>query len=85
MGVIRMKRRKLGVLFLIILWLSMTLSTTFAYSDDLFEFDMPDNYEKAIYQDMYAFTDTTNEDRGFIIYARENRNIKKSAWDINQI
>lgn len=33
---------------------------------------------------MYAFTDTTNEDRGFIIYARENRNIKKSAWDINQ-
>lgn len=54
------------------------------FEKNLFEFDVPDNYESSVYQGMYAFSDTTNEDRGFIIYARENRNIKKSVWDISQ-
>lgn len=77
-----MKKRFLGVLLLVVMMISMTLSSSLAYSDDLFEFDMPDSYANMSYQNMYIFSDSNNSDRGLIIYSRENSAIKKSVWDI---
>lgn len=84
MGVIQMKNKIIGSIFLIVLIVFMSLSNVLAYSDDLFEFDLPDNYANMSYQNMKVFTDSNNENRGMIIYARENTQIKKSVWDIDK-
>lgn len=77
-------KKIIGSLFLMIVIVFTTLSNCFAYSDELFDFDLPESYINVAYQNMYVFTDSKNEKRGFIIYAREDRNIKKSVWDIDR-
>ena len=84
MGVIQMKNKIIGSIFIMILIVIMNLSNVMAYSDDLFEFDLPDNYANVSYQGMNIFTDANNESRGMIIYSRENTQIKKSVWDIDR-
>lgn len=84
MGVIQMKNKIIGSTILIVLIICMSIPNVLAYSDDLFEFDLPDNYANVSYQDMNVFTDPNNENRGMIIYSKENRNIKKSVWDIDR-
>lgn len=77
-------KKIIGSLFLMIVIVFTTLSNCFAYSDELFDLDLPESYINVAYQNMYVFTDSKNEKRGFIIYAREDRNIKKSVWDIDR-
>ncbi len=84
MGVIQMKSKIIGSMILIVLIVCMGMSNVLAYSDELFEFDLPDNYGNISYQNMYVFTDANNEERGMIIYAIENKQIKKSVWDIDK-
>lgn len=84
MGVIQMKNKMIGSIFLTVLIVIMNLSSVMAYSDDLFKFDLPDNYANVSYQGMNIFTDPNNENRGMIIYSRENKQIKKSVWDIDK-
>lgn len=79
-----MKNKMIGSIFLTVLIVIMNLSSVMAYSDDLFKFDLPDNYANVSYQGMNIFTDPNNENRGMIIYSRENKQIKKSVWDIDK-
>lgn len=84
MGVVQMKKRLLKILFFILLAITILAQVSLGYSDDLFEFDLPDGYANFSYQGMYIFTDSNQEDRGFIIYSVEDASIKKSVWDIDQ-
>lgn len=84
MGVMQMKKRIVEILFLFVIMMIITISNSLAYSDDLFEFDLPDGYGNVTYQGMYVFSDANNEDRGVVIYASENTDIKKSVWEIDQ-
>lgn len=79
-----MKRKVVEILFLFVMIITIMVSSSFAYSDDLFKFDLPSSYTNVTYQGMYVFSDTNNKDRGVVIYAKENRDIKKSVWDIDQ-
>lgn len=57
---------------------------SFGFSDDLFEFNLPDNYANMSYQTMYIFSDTNNSGRGLVIQARADSSVKKSVWDIDK-
>lgn len=72
-----------GILLISII-VRITTTNSLAYSDELFEFDLPNSYVNMSYQEVYVFSDANKEDRGLVIYARENKNIKKSVWDIEQ-
>ena len=72
------------IIFLILALIFTFITTSLAYEDELFKFDLPSNFANMSYQDFYMFADTTNpEGRGFIIYAYENSDMKKSVWDID--
>lgn len=80
-----MKKKVLVTIFLIIVIMFAFIETCFAYEDELFEFDLPSNYANMSYQSFYIFGDTSgNTERGFMIYAYENSEIKKSVWDIDE-
>lgn len=79
-----MTKKLIGIFSLVILMLFMSISNCFAYSDDLFEFDLPSSYVNMSYQTMRMFSDSDNSDRGLVIYANPNSMIKKSVWDIDE-
>lgn len=79
-----MRKKIIGILVLAILILMTIISSTFAYSDDIFECDLPSSYANVKYQNTNIFTDSNMQDRGFVIMAQENTKIKKSVWDIDQ-
>ena len=56
----------------------------YAYSDDLFEFDLPSTYANLSYSSVHAFADTNNKNRGMLIYVHEHISMKKSVWDIDK-
>lgn len=68
---------------ILIIFLTAICSKVLAYSDDLFKFDLPSSYGNISYNNMYLFSDTGNKNRGMIIYAYEERGLKKSVWDID--
>jgi len=53
-----------------------------AYSDELFDFDLPTTYGNMSYNNMYVFVNAENENRGMVIYAHEDPGLKKSVWHI---
>ena len=61
----------------------VTCSYVQGYSDDLFEFDLPDNYGTLNYQNLRVFSDTENSDKGMMIYADEDVGLKKSVWNLD--
>lgn len=78
-----MIKRFIIILFLIIAMNFAFITTSLGYEDELFKFDLPSNFANASYKDLYIFADTTDsQGRGFLIYAYQNSNIKKSVWDI---
>lgn len=79
-----MRKKIIEILVLAVLILMIIMSSTFAYSDDIFECDLPSSYANVKYQDTNIFTDSNMQDRGFVIMAQENTKIKKSVWDIDQ-
>lgn len=72
------------ILLLLILLTILVNTKILAYSDDLFKFDLPDNYEKSTYKDMYVFSDNQNENRGIVIHTYQDKGLKKSVWEIEK-
>lgn len=72
------------ILLVLSLFTILVSSEVLAYSDELFEFDLPSTYGHLSYSDMYVFADTNNSNRGMIIYAKEENGLKKSVWDIEK-
>ena len=58
-------------------------SNVYAYSDDLFKFDLPSTYGNLSYQNMRIFSDSNNSNRAIMIYAEESAGLKKSVWSID--
>ena len=77
--------KKIGaIILLIVLIMFMLMTNSLGFEDELFKFDLPSNFANMSYQNMYIFGDTSEDsDRGFMIYANENSNMKKSVWDID--
>ena len=77
--------KKIGVtILLIILTMFSFITSSLAYEDELFKFDLPSNFANMSYQNIYFFADTSGDsNRGFMIYAYENSEMKKSVWDID--
>lgn len=79
-----MIKKFIGTIILIIITMFTFVTASLAYEDELFEFDLPSNYANMSYQSVYIFGDTSgNSNRGFMIYAYENDEMKKSVWDID--
>lgn len=72
-------------LLILIILLSIAFSSVSAYSDELFKFDLPSTYGNMTYQNMYVFADTENSDRGMIIYAYEDKRVKKIRLEYRTI
>ncbi len=79
-----MRKKMIGILVLTICILMTIMSNTLAYSDDIFECDLPISYTNEKYQNTNMFTDSNIKNRGFVIMAQENFKIKKSVWDIEE-
>ena len=77
--------KKIGVtILLIILTMFSFITSSLAYEDELFKFDLPSNFANMSYQNIYFFADTSEgSNSGFMIYAYENSEMKKSVWDID--
>ncbi len=80
-GGVQMKSKILASVLLIIMMISV-IKTSFAYSDDLFKFDLPDNYYKTTYEGYDVFIDKNNSNRAMLIAKEKNTQIKKNIWDI---
>ncbi len=65
------------ILLILILFSTIIFSSVYAYSDELFKFDLPSTYGNMIYQNMYVFADSVNSGRGMIIYTYEDKRTKK--------
>lgn len=78
-----MTRKFYKIIVFVILFITMNFTQVLAYSDELFEFDLPQSYGQMIYKTMYLFPDSNNSDRGMAIYAYESAGLKKSVWDID--
>lgn len=70
------------VLILFATFVILIQGICYGFSDELFEFELPENYGKFIYEGVYAFADTNNKEKGITIVAKENSDIKKSVWDV---
>lgn len=77
-----MIKKSLIILLFSIILSMLIYSNVFAYSDDLFEFDMPSTYGNLSYQNMRVFTDGANSNRNMVIYFKESKGLKKSVWSI---
>ena len=58
-------------------------SNVYAYSDELYKFDLPSTYGNLSYQNMRIFSDSKNSNRAIMIYAEESAGLKKSVWSID--
>lgn len=70
------------VLILFAIFVILIQGICYGFSDELFEFELPENYGKFIYEGIYAFSDANNKEKGITIVAKENSDIKKSVWDV---
>lgn len=79
-----MKKKFLKTLLMLIILTIILSNICLGYEDELFKFDLPSTFANMSYQNMYIFGDTTGRtERGFIIYAQENDEMKKSVWDVD--
>lgn len=78
-----MIKKCINILILIYIFLELFSTICLGYSDELFEFDLPNNYGNLSYKGIYAFASTDDSKRGFIIYTHEDSDIKKSVWDVS--
>jgi len=80
-----MIRRLNRIFLLFILFSILAITNVLAYEDDLFKFDLPDNYKNMSYNnELVAFVNENNEDLGIIIAIHEDKGLKKSVWDIEE-
>jgi hypothetical protein len=77
-----MTKRISKIILLVFSIMVILMPSVLAYENDKFQFELPDNYIKVDGDDVYIFTDP-NSERGMIIYTKEDHNLKKSAWNID--
>lgn len=80
-----MMKRLNKIFILFILFIIFTMPIVLSYKDNLFKFDLPENYKKYNFDDqLIVFMDENNEKRGFTIIVFDAPGLKKSVWDIDK-
>lgn len=77
-------KNKIIASLLVVLMIVMYFTSSLAFSDDLFSFDLPSSYTNLTYQGNYVFANTNDSNKGFVIIAKPNTEIKKSVWKIDK-
>ena len=78
-----MSKKLLITIILILIIAELFSTTSFGFSDDLFEFDLPSDYGNLSYNGIYVFSSSTDSNRGMLIYTSDDTKMKKSVWDIS--
>lgn len=77
-----MKKIISKIFILVVIFLNVSSLNLLAYTDELFEIDLPITYSHSKNQNVHTFLDTEKENFKMTIFVFEEHGIKQSIWNI---